>query len=75
MTIYVVNKGTGSGVDVLGIYSTREKALDKVQWAIDNDWCQYRKSDFIGNVWEAVNYDDIWLSFYETKLDKDCIDE
>lgn len=71
MNVYVVNKGTAGGVDIIGIYSTKEKALDKVKLTIDNDWCKYRKQEFMGNVWEAVNYDDIWISFYETQLDKD----
>lgn len=71
MTLYVVNKATGCGTDVTGIYSTREKALEKVQLLIDNDCCKYRLSAEEDNVWMAVNYDDMWICFYETELDKD----
>ena len=70
-TLYVVNKATSCGVDVTGIYSTEEKALGKINLMIENDWCKYRKSDFFNNVWEAINYDDMWLSFYKIELDKD----
>lgn len=72
MILYIVNKTTGCGTDVMGIYSTKEKALEKIQLLIDNDWCQYRPSSEEKDVWVAVNYDDIWISFYETVLDKDC---
>lgn len=72
MKLYVVNKITGCGTYSNGIYSTKEKALEKVQLLIDNDWCKYRPSAEEENIWVAVNYDDMWICFYETELDKDC---
>lgn len=74
MILHVVSKSTGCGTDILGIYSTKEKAIERANEIMDRDWCKYRLSYETSDdvkIWDAVNYDDIFVSIYKTVLDKE----